>query len=80
MGRMKYFIFRQKQNDIQLFKLIEYIVITIAKNVKDEFADKLTTSNLIAYNSKMLINNMIKSKSQEYSCFRICNVDIQIIY
>jgi len=26
----------------------------------------------------MPTNNMIKSKSPKYSCFRICNVDAQI--
>jgi len=33
--------------------LIEYIKINIAKNVKDESANKLTTPKLIAYNGKM---------------------------
>ena len=32
------------------------------KNVKNRYANKLTTSKLIAYNNKMLINNMIKYK------------------
>jgi len=77
------FFFWQKQNDIHSFKSIEYIrynnIINIAKNVKDETASKLTTSKLIAYNGKMPTNNMIKSKSPEYPCFRICNVDVQII-
>jgi len=27
----------------------------------------------------MSINNMIKPKSSKYLCFRICNVDAQII-
>jgi len=59
--------------------LIKYIRIKIAKNVKDESANKLTTPKLIAYNAKMPTNNMIKSKSPEYSCFRIYNVDVQMI-
>jgi len=77
------FFFWQKQNDIHSFKLIEYIrdnnMINIAKNVKGESANKLTTPKLIAYNDKMPTNNMLKSKSTEYSCFQICNVDAQII-
>jgi len=54
-------------------------MINIAKNVKGESANKLTTPKLIAYNDKMPTNNMLKSKSTEYSCFQICNVDAQII-
>jgi len=54
-------------------------MINIAKNVKGEFANKLTAPKLIAYNSNMPTNNMIKSKSPEYPCFWICNVDAQII-
>jgi len=58
--------------------LIEYIrdnnMINIAKNVKGEYANKLTTLKLIAYNDKMPTNNMIK-----YPSFWICNVDTQII-
>ena len=54
-------------------------MINIAKNIEGESAKKLTTSKLIAYNNKMPTNNMIKSKSPEYSCFWICNVDVQII-
>ena len=77
------FLFLQKQNNIHSFKLIEYIrynnIINIAKNVKDETANKLTASKLIAYNGKMPTNNMIKSKSPEYPCFQICNIDVQII-
>jgi len=75
--------FWQKQNDIHSFKSIEYIrynnIINIAKNVKDGTANILTSSKLIAYNDKMPTNNMIKSKSLEYPCFWICNVDVQII-
>ena len=54
-------------------------MINIAKNVKGESANKLTTPKLIAYNGKMPTNNMIKSKSPEYPCFWICNVDAKII-
>jgi len=75
--------FWQKQNDIHSFKSIEYIrynnIINIVKYVKDETANILTTSKLIAYHDKMPTNNMIKSKSPEYPCFWICNVDVQII-
>ena len=78
-----FIFFWQKQNEDHSFKLIEYIrdnnMINIAKNVNDESANKLTAHKLIAYNGKMPTNNMIKSKSSEYSCFRICNVDAQII-
>jgi hypothetical protein len=45
--------------------LIEYTihVFNIAKNVKDESANILTTSKSIAYNGKMATtNNMIKLK------------------
>jgi hypothetical protein len=38
-------------------------MVNIAKNVKVETANKLTTPKLIAYNDKMPTNNMIKSKS-----------------
>jgi hypothetical protein len=73
-----------KKNDIHSFKLIEYIrynhIFNFAKNVMDESANKLTVSKLIAYNGKMpTTNNMIKLKPPEYPCFRICNIDVQII-
>jgi len=62
--------FFTKTKDIHSFKLIEYIrdknIINIAKNVKDESTNKLTTPKLIAYNGKMPTNDMIKSKSPEY--------------
>jgi len=47
--------FKQKQNDMHSFKLIDYITsnTNIAKNVKDEYASKLTSPKLIAYNGKM---------------------------
>jgi hypothetical protein len=54
-------------------------MINIAKNIKGEYANKLATLKLIAYNNKMPTNNMIRSKSWEYSCFCICNVDVQVI-
>ena len=54
-------------------------MINITKNVKDEFTNKFTTPKLIAHNDKMLTYNMIKSKSPEYTCFQICNVDAQTI-
>ena len=83
IGGSIYIIFLQKQNDIYSFKLIEYIrynnIINIAKNVKGKTANKLTTFKLIAFNGKMPTNNMIKSKSPEYPCSRICNVHAQII-
>jgi len=56
---IKFFFFWQKQNDIHSFKLIEYIRINIAKIVKGEYANKLTTPKLIAYNGEMPTNNMI---------------------
>ena len=61
--------------------LIEYITshTNIAKNLKGESLNKLTTPKLIAYNDKMPTNNMIKFKSLKFPCFRICNVDAQII-
>jgi len=40
----------QKQNDIHSLKLRDYIT---TKNVKDESANKLTASKLIAYNGIM---------------------------
>jgi len=49
-----------------------------SQNVKGESVNKLTTSKLIAYNDKMPTNNMIKSKSPKYPCFRICNVNAKI--
>ena len=54
-------------------------MFNIVKNVKGESANKLTKSKLITYNGKMPTNNMINLKSPKYSCFRICNVDTQII-
>ena len=73
----------QKQKDIHSFKSIEYIrynnMINIAKNVKGESENKLTTSKLIAYNEKMDTNNTIKCKSPKYPCLWICNIDTQII-
>ena len=38
-------------------------MIYMAKNINDESANKITTLKLVAYNDKMVINNMIKSKS-----------------
>jgi len=64
------FFFDKSKTIFYLFKSIEYIrynnIINIAKNIKDETANKLTASKLIAYNGKMPTNNMIKSKSPEY--------------
>jgi hypothetical protein len=54
-------------------------MINISRNVMSGSANKLIASKLIAYNSKIPTNNMIKSKSLEYPCFRIFNVDAQII-
>jgi len=75
------FFFLQKQNDIHSLKLIEYITsdTNIVKHVNGESANKLTAPKLIAYNNKMCTNNMVKLESPKYSCFRICNVDAQII-
>jgi len=62
----------QKQYDVYLLKLIEYIkhnhMFNIAKN---EWIGKKknSTSKLIAYNDKMPTNN-IKSKWLEHQCFR----------
>jgi len=39
----------------------------------------INVADEIAYNDKMSTNNMIKSKSAEYSCFQICSFDVQII-
>jgi len=61
------------------FKLIDSIIMNIAKNIKDESTNKIIAPKLIAYNGKMPTQNMMKSKSPEYPCFRICNVDVQII-
>jgi len=36
--------------------------LKIAKNIKDESDNKLTTSNLIEYNDKISTNNKIKLK------------------
>jgi len=55
------------------------VMTNMAKNVKDEFVNKLTTPKLIAYSGKMPTNNMIKYKPPKYPYFRICNVDTQII-
>ena len=72
-------IFWEKQINIHLFKLIEYIsynnIINNTKNVKGGYANKFTSLKLIASNDKMSTNNMIESKSLQYSCFQICNVD-----
>jgi len=54
-------------------------MINIANNINVESANKLTSLKLIVYNGKMPTNNMIKSKSPEYPCIWICNVDAQII-
>jgi hypothetical protein len=64
-----------------LIKYIKYNhILNFAENVKDEFVNKLTTFRLIAVNGKMTTTkNIIKLKSLEYSCFRVCNVDAQII-
>jgi len=80
VGLISFFVW-QKQNDIHSFKLIECITsnTNIAKNVNDESANKLTTPKLITFNDKMPTNNMIISKSPKFLCFRICNVDAQII-
>jgi hypothetical protein len=59
--------------------ILIYNMFNIAKNEKGESANKLTTSKSIAYKGQMLTNNMINSKSSKYPCFRIYNVDAQII-
>jgi len=56
MCMLEYLVFfRQKQNDIHSFKLIEYIkynnLINIAKIVKGESANKLTTPKLKRQNA-----------------------------
>jgi len=56
--------------------LIEYNIINIVKNINGESVNKLTTLKLIAYNDKMPTDNMIKSKSPEYSYFQIYNVNV----
>ena len=62
------------------FKLIKYIIydyiFNITKSLKGQYANKLTTPMLAAYNCKMSTNNMIKYKGLEYTCFRIYNVDV----
>jgi len=67
----------------KLIKLIEYIrynyMFNITEIINGGCATKLASSKLIAYNIKMSTNNMTKSKWPEYTCFRICNVDAQII-
>jgi len=77
------FFFFDKNKTIFIHSNWEYIIYNnmfiIVKNVKGESANKLTTPKLIAYNDKMPTNNMINSKSPKYSCFRICNVNAQII-
>ena len=66
---------------IQIDRYIKYnCIFNFAKNIKDESANKLTTSELIEYNGKMpTTNNMIKLNSPECPSFWICNVDVQII-
>lgn len=60
--------------------MIEYInMINIVKNVQGEYVNKLAVSKLIACNDKIFTNNMRKSKSPDYTCFGICNVDFQIV-
>jgi hypothetical protein len=55
-------------------------IFNFAKNVKDESVTKFTASELRAYKGEMpATNDMIKLKSLAYPCFRICNVDAQII-
>jgi len=49
-----------------------------AKNVKDESANKLTTSKLIAYNDIMSTKIYDKIKVTGISMSPICNVDAQI--
>jgi len=44
-------------------------ITSIAKNVKVETANKLTTPKLIAYSGKMPTNKIIKSKSPRISMF-----------
>jgi hypothetical protein len=71
------------KNDIHSFKLIEYIEQYNSRSLKtekDETANKLTASTLIAYNGKMPTNvtkptNMTNLKCSEYLCLRVCNVD-----
>jgi len=49
-----------------------------AKNVKDEYANKHTTSKLITYNDIMPTKIYDKIKVTGISMFPICNVDAQI--
>jgi hypothetical protein len=71
------------KNDIHSFKLIKYIEqynSRLLKTEKDESANKLTVSTLIAYNDKMSTSvtkptNMMNLKCSKYLCLRVCNVD-----
>jgi len=65
----EWFFILKKQNYIHLFKLIEYIDYHCQK-LKNEFANKLTSLKLIAYNDKIFTNNIIKLKSPEYHVSR----------
>jgi len=71
------FFYREKENIS--FKLIKYITINtnIAKNIKDKFVNKLTSSKLKTYNNKIPTNNMIKSKSSKSSCFQSATLTLK---
>jgi len=68
-------LFFDKNKMIFIYSNREITSFNTAKNVKDEFANKLTTPKLIAYNNIMPTKIYDKIKVTEYPCLRICNVD-----
>jgi len=66
---MIFFFFLTKIQRYSFIQIDRIHQINVGKNVKGESANKLTSPKLIACNNKVSTNNMIKSKSPEYSCF-----------
>jgi hypothetical protein len=67
---------------IKWYSFIKIEIIHQINMIKlnDESVNKLTSSKLIVHNGKMpTTNNMIKLKSPVYPCFRIWNINAQII-
>jgi hypothetical protein len=73
------FIFFYKNKTIFIHSNRWITLFNTAKNVKDESANKLTASELIAYNGIMPTKIYDKIKvTGILICLRICNVDAQI--
>jgi len=70
------FFIKKKNKMIFFHSNREITSFNTAKNVKDESANKLTSSKLITYND--IMHTKIYDKIKVIHGLRICNIDAQI--